>query len=110
MFTRITISVPVLLLLTSGPVFAGQCSQSIAEVEKAITAKQEGSGPTLSKSTSTTDTSSKTSGSDVTEQSRRDTTALTQLQQAKELDQQGKEAECLQAIGKISGNTPQPGK
>ena len=100
------------LALFIGPAGAGPCTQQIADLEKSLTATQEGSGPALTtpsttgsasqSSTSTqnnpTTSSSQTSGANQ---------AMQMLQQAKQLDQQGKEAECMQMTTQVSSMVPQ---
>src|SRR3954447_22732946 len=78
-------------ILCAAPVLAGPCTQRIAEVEKSLTARQEGSGPTLS-APATTGSTTAASTTNPTAQNRDATKGLEALQQAKQLDQQGKEA------------------
>lgn len=103
----------VALCLVS-PVMAGPCTQKIADLEKSISAKQEGAGPTL---TAPATTSSTTSGSSSTQkveqpsgtgtvQTQGSSEAMNMLKQAKEFDQQGKEAECMQITARVSSMAP----
>ena len=93
------ISTPVLILGT--PVSAGPCMDRIAEIERSITAKHEGTGPALSGPTTT--------GAAVPSSSAVDqgsTQAMQMLQQAKELDRQGKEQDCMQIVTSITATVP----
>lgn len=98
---------PILLGSTLGlaltaPVFAGPCTQRIAELEKSVTAKQEGAGPALSNAPHITGSTGQPSGGSVTAQTARENEAMGLLHQAKELDQQGKE-ECMQIVKRVEG-------
>lgn len=92
MVGRIVLS-SALVFILAGPVVAGPCTQRIAELEKSITATQEGSGPAMSTPTTTA----------VPAQPNQN---LQMVQQAKELDKQGKETECMDMVKKISSTAP----
>ncbi|HLM41297.1 MAG TPA: hypothetical protein VK434_17105 [Microvirga sp.] len=108
MFRPIIFSLAILV----SPAVAGPCTQQIADLEKSVTATQEGSGPALTTPSTTGSTSqpaapahnnpatspSQTSGANQ---------AMQMLQQAKQLDQQGKEAECMQVVTQVSSMVPQ---
>ena len=103
------------LAFLAGPVFAGPCSERIADLEKAVTAKQEGSGPALSTPSTTGSTAQSTASvqnqpSTSPSQTAGANQAMQMLQQAKPLDQQGKEAECMQMVTQVSNMVPQQTK
>jgi hypothetical protein len=91
---------------------AGPCTARIAELEKSMTAKQEGAGPSLAPSASTTGSTNTASGSsgppsaNVTAESRSANATMETLQQAKRLDQEGKEAECMQLLTQAGATAP----
>jgi hypothetical protein len=87
-----------LAVLFASPVFAGPCTQRIAELEKAISAKQEGGGPALSNPSG-----ERTQAADHSK-------AMQALHQAKELDQQGQEQKCMQAVGRVEVTVPSGAK
>jgi hypothetical protein len=87
-----------LAVLFASPVFAGPCTQRIAELEKAISAKQEGGGPALSNPLG-----ERTQAADHSK-------AMQALHQAKELDQQGQEQKCMQAVGRVEVTVPSGAK
>jgi hypothetical protein len=99
----------------ASPVLAGPCTQRIADLEKAVTARQEGSGPALSVPSTTGSTAQATAPSQSqpatspsqTEGANR---AMQMLQQAKQLDQQGKEAECMEITTRVGGMVPEQTK
>ncbi len=92
------ISAAVLVLGT--PVSAGPCTDRIAEIEKSVTARHEGAGPTLSgQTTGATASSSRAADQDSTE-------TMQMLQQAKELDRQGKEQDCMQIVTAVKATVP----
>ena len=100
-----------LLLIT--PVLAGPCTQRIAELEKTISAKQEGAGPALSVPTTTSSTTATSSSQKVEQpsgtgavQTQSLSDAMNMLQQAKQLDQEGKEAECMQTATRVGTMAP----
>jgi hypothetical protein len=99
-----------LALLTVSPGLAGPCTQRLAELEKSITARQEGGGPSLDAPTTGSTAQSPSSGQgqgvNVTAQSQGHNQAMQMIQQAKQLDQQGKEAECMDMAGRISAMAP----
>ena len=77
---------------------AGQCSEGIAALERSVAALQQpkaNAGATASSSTASTG-----------QQSAVEQSAKT-VQQAKELDRQGKETECLQVLKLAKGWPPQ---
>jgi hypothetical protein len=96
-----------LLFAFGTPVMAGPCTQRIADLEKNLTAQQEGGGSALAQPKTTGSTSSSGStATNPTAQNQGDSRALDMLQQAKQLDQQGKEAECMDAVSKLQGTAP----
>jgi hypothetical protein len=104
----------VLAFLVS-PAVAGPCSQRIADLEKSVTATQEGSGPALTTpsttgSTSQPATSAQNNPATSPSQTSGANQAMQMLQQAKQLDQQGKEAECMQVTTQVSSMVPQHAK
>jgi hypothetical protein len=96
----VLISIPLLVFGTPVRVSAGPCTDKIAEVEKSITAKHEGAGPTLSGPTTTG------SGGPVPATDHGATQAMQMLQQAKEMDRQGKEQDCMQIVTSITATVP----
>jgi hypothetical protein len=82
-----------LVFILTGPVLAGPCTQRITELEKSITAPQEGAGPAMSTPTTTAAPAQPNQN-------------MQMVQQAKELDKQGKEAECMNMVNKISSTAP----
>ncbi len=106
MFRHILLSSTVALIWAS-PALAGPCTQQIADLGKAITAKHEGAGPALANGPATTgSTEQSPSGTAVKAQATTDNQAMQLLQQAKELDQQGKEGECMQLVKRVEGMAP----
>ncbi|MBB4041331.1 hypothetical protein GGR34_003001 [Microvirga flocculans] len=100
-----------LALALAGPAFAGPCTQRLADLEKSISAKQEGGGPALDTPSTTgataqSATSAQGQGANVTAQSQGYNQAMQMIQQAKQLDQQGKEAECMDMAAKIGAMAP----
>jgi hypothetical protein len=93
-------------LVLAAPVSAGPCTQRIAELEKAVTAQQEGGEPALANPSTTGSTGQGSSGVNVTAQSQSSNQAMAMLQQAKQLDQQGKEAECMDLTNRASAMAP----
>ncbi len=94
-----------------GPGYAGPCTQRLADLEKSITAKQEGAGPAVEAPATTGTTTqgapaSQGQGANVTAQSQGRNQAMQMIQQAKQLDQQGKEAECMDMATKIGAMAP----
>ncbi len=111
MKTRLILIAATLWLPTAAA--AGPCSDRIAELEKSITAKQEGSGPSLSPSASTSGTASGSSGpapANVAAESQSANAAMQDLQRAKRLDSEGKEAECMQLVTQIGSALPAQAK
>jgi hypothetical protein len=93
----------------ASPGLAGPCTQRLADLEKSVTAKQEGAGPTLDPSATTgssTPSAAPGQGVNVTAQSQGQTRAMEMIQQAKQLDQQGKEAECMNMANQIGAMAP----
>jgi hypothetical protein len=83
---------------------AGPCTQRLADLEKSITAKQEGGGPALNTPATTGSTaqgasSAQGQGANVTAESQGPN-------QAMQMIQQGKEAECMDMATKISSMAP----
>ncbi len=101
----------VLVSLVS-PAAAGPCTQRIADLEKSVTAMQEGSGPALTTPTTTGSTaqpatSAHNNPATSSSQMSGANNVMQMLQQAKQLDQQGKEAECMQILTQVSTMVPQ---
>jgi hypothetical protein len=99
------------LALFVSPALAGPCTQRIAELEKAVTAKQEGAGPAMSVPATTGSTGQPTAPTQnqpatSTAQTQGANRAMQMLQEAKQLDQQGKEADCMQLTTQVSGMVP----
>ncbi len=86
--------------------FAGPCTQRIADLEKATTARHEGAGPTLSGSATTGSAGQASSGTAVKAEATTENQAMQLLQQAKELDRQGKETECMQMVTRVGSLVP----
>lgn len=106
MVSRLALSSAFVLALAA-PALAGPCTQRLAELEKSLTAHQEGAGPTLAQPSATGSVSQgQTSGTNVTAQSQQPNEALRMVQEAKQLDQQGKEADCMAMVPKIESMTP----
>jgi hypothetical protein len=110
MVSRILLSATLAFVYVS-PGLAGPCTQRLADLEKSISARQEGAGPALdapSTTGSAAQGSSSASGQgvNVTAQSQGHSQAMQMIQQAKQLDQQGKEAECMDMAGKIGAMAP----
>src|SRR5215203_24816 len=108
MKTRLILIAATLWLPTAAA--AGPCSDRIADLEKSITAKQEGSGPSLSPSASTTGTASGPAPANVAAESRSANAAMQDLQRAKRLDSEGKEAECMQLATQVGSALPTQAK
>jgi hypothetical protein len=110
MVSRIILGTTLALVFV-GPGFAGPCTQRIADLEKSISARQEGAGPALD-APATTGSAVQGSpvapaqGANVTAQSQGHNQAMQMIQQAKQLDQQGKEAECMDMTARIGAMTP----
>lgn len=109
MVSKIVLGTALAFVLV-GPAIAGPCTQRLADLEKSILAKQEGAGPALDPS-ATGSTGSETSASpgqgvNVTAQSQSSNEAMQMIQQAKQLDQQGKEAECMDMAAKVGAMAP----
>jgi hypothetical protein len=101
----------ILALVSVSPGLAGPCTQRLAELEKSISARQEGAGPALDAPATTGSAAQESSsapgqGVNVTAQSQGHNQAMQMIQQAKQLDQQGKEAECMDMAGKAQSMAP----
>ncbi len=101
----------MLALVLSTPGFAGPCTDRLAELEKSITAQQEGAGPAVNNPTTTgstmpSSTPAQGQGANVTAQSQSHNQAMQMIQQAKQLDQQGKETECMAMATRINAMAP----
>ena len=99
------------LAFLASPAIAGPCTQRIADLEKAVSAKQEGSGPALSTPATTGTTAQPTASAQnqpatSPSQTAGANRAMQMLQEAKQLDQQGKEAECMQITTQVSSMVP----
>jgi len=94
-----------LVLVLSSPSLAGPCTERLAALEKSFLAKQEGGGPAVDP-TATTGTTTPGQGVNVTARSQGDNQAMQMIQQAKQLDQQGKEAECMDMAAKVGAMAP----
>jgi hypothetical protein len=110
MISRIVLGTAFAVILVS-PGFAGPCTQRLADLEKSISARQEGAGPALDAPATTGSavqgaTPGQGPGANVTAQSQGHNQAMQMVQQAKQLDQQGKEAECMDMAGKASAMAP----
>ena len=108
MVTR-TLYLAALGVIAAGPGLAGPCTQRIAELEKATSAKHEGAGPALANPSTTGTTASAASpagqsGAPATDRSAGQTMQM--LQQAKQLDQEGKEAECMDLTNRAGAMAP----
>jgi hypothetical protein len=101
-----TILGSALVLVLASPALAGPCSQRLAELEKAITARQEGAGPVLADPNATGSTTQPSSGTNVTAQAADANRSMQMIQEAKQLDQQGKEAECMEKANQVSAIAP----
>ena len=104
-----TILLAAIAVLGASPGLAGPCTQQIAELEKATSAKHEGAGPALANPSTTGSTAPAASpggqsGAPATDQGA--TQAMQMLQQAKQLDQQGKEAECMDLTRRVGAMAP----
>jgi cytolysin (calcineurin-like family phosphatase) len=98
-------------LISISPCLAGPCTQRLAELEKSISARQEGAGPALDTPTTTgsaapSSSSASGQGVNVTAESQGHNQAMQMIQRAKQLDQQGKEAECMDMAGKAQAMAP----
>ena len=112
MLDRIVLSSALLLLVTSSA-FAGPCTQRIAALEKSMAVSQQGSASAPASPDTTGSTHPGTSsaaapqlGRNVAAQGQGTSEAMQLLQQAKQLDQQGKEDECMQHVTRIGGVVP----
>lgn len=93
-----------------GPALAGPCTQRLAELEKSVTARQEGAGPALADPAPAGSRSSSDQAhqppAPVAAQAAGGNNAMRMIQEAKELDRQGKEAECMALVTKIAPAIP----
>ena len=110
MVSRIILSATLAFVYIS-PGLAGPCTQRLTDLEKSISVQQEGAGPALDAPATTGSAaqgSSSTSGQgvNVTAQSQGHNQAMQMIQQAKQLDQQGKEAECMDMASKAQAMAP----
>jgi hypothetical protein len=108
MVSKIFLGTAFAFILTT-PGFAGPCTQRLADLEKSVTARQEGAGPALDAPATTgssTPSAAPGQGANVTAQSQGHTRAIEMIQQAKQLDQQGKEAECMNMANQIGAMAP----
>ena len=96
--------------LLISPAVAGPCTQRIADLEKSVTATQEGSGPALTTPSTTGSTSAQNNPATSPTQTSSANQAMQMLQQAKQLDQQGKESECMQVTTQVSSMIPRHAK
>src|SRR5215208_1405861 len=102
MIYGIVLSSTMAAVLVATPALAGPCAGRIAELEKSVIAAQEGAGAGLAPpaSSGTSLPSSPQAGTQGVPAASPDTVRanamLQMLSQAKQLDQQGKEAECMQ--------------
>ena len=86
----------VLALFLASPALAGPCSERIADLERTISVKA-GEGA----QTSTAPDAAKTPAN-VTSQNKGGTEGMEMLKQARELDKQGKESECMDIVAKVA--------
>lgn len=110
MISRIILSTTLAVILVS-PGFAGPCTQRLADLEKSISARQEGAGPALDAPATTGSavqgsTPGQGQSGNVTAQSQGYNQAMQMIQQAKQLDRQGRESECMDMAGKIGAMAP----
>ena len=110
MVSRIILGTTLALIVVS-PGLAGPCTQRLAELEQSISARHEGAGPVLDAPATTGSAAQGTpsgsgQGANVTAQSQGHNQAMQMIQQAKQLDQQGKEAECMDMAGKAQAMAP----
>jgi hypothetical protein len=110
MIRRIIFGTTLAIVLV-GPAIAGPCTQRLADLEKSISARQEGAGPALD-APATTGSAVQGSpvapgqGANVTAQNQGHNQAMQMIQQAKQLDQQGKEAECMDMATRVGAMAP----
>jgi hypothetical protein len=108
MVSKIILGTAFALVLAT-PGFAGPCTQRLADLEKSVTARQEGAGPALDAPATTgssTPSAAPGQGANVTAQSQGHSRTIEMIQQAKQLDQQGKEAECMDMANQINAMAP----
>jgi hypothetical protein len=100
MLGRVVLSAALAFAVT--PVFAGPCTERIAQLEKSVVAKHEGAGPALA----APGTTGSTLQSSAPAEGKGDNDTMQLLQQAKQLDQQGKESECMATVTRIGAMAP----
>lgn len=95
--TRITVGL-ALTLACASTAFAGPCTTRIADLERTIEASTaEGVAKAGAAGSGTTK-----APASVTTQDKTSSEGINMLQQAKELDKQGKEAECMDIVAKVA--------
>jgi hypothetical protein len=86
-----------LVMSSMAPALAGPCTQRIADLERTIEVDTtEGSKPAA------TDATAPAKPANVTAASKQSSEGLDMLKQAKELDKQGKEQECMDIVAKVA--------
>ena len=85
-----------LALLFTGPALAGPCSERIADLERTIEVKAGEGAPT-----SPAPDAAKPPAN-VTAQNKGGNEGMEMLKQAKDLDKQGKESECMEIVAKVA--------
>ena len=104
MIYGIVLSSTMAAFLMATSALAGPCAGPIAELEKSVISAQEGAGAALAPpaSSGTSSPSSPAAGTQgvpaATPDTVRANAVLQMLSQAKQLDQQGKDAECMQIV------------
>ena len=86
----------VLALFFASPALAGPCSERIADLERTISVKAGEGAPA-----STAPDAAK-APANVTAQNKGETEGMDMLKQAKALDKQGKESECMDIVAKVA--------
>ena len=100
------------VFLAGQPALAGPCTERVAQLEKAVSAKFEGAGPALAGSVQGSSApvagagggSGQTAGQSL--QSGDENKAMNLLNQAKKLDKDGKEGECMQIVSQVETMVP----
>ena len=92
--------------LMGGSALAGPCTDRVAELGKSVTASYEGAGPALTADATTTGSTGQSAAPPTKAVPERENEAMRLLQQAKELDQQGKEDECMQVVKRVEPMAP----
>ena len=112
MIYGIVLSSTMAAVLMTTSALAGPCAGRIAELEKSVIAAQEGAGASLAPpaSSGTSSPSSPQAGTQgvpaATPDTVRANAVLQMLSQAKQLDQQGKEAECMEIVTQAGAMAP----